>query len=206
MFITFEGIDYCGKTTQIKKIETFFNASGKKVRLIREPGGTNISEKIRDILLDKVNLHMVMESELFLFSAARAQLVREVILPELEKDVVVISDRFHDSTTAYQGYGRGIPLESIEQINNLAIGKAIPDITFFIDIPVKEAERRKNENQRGEPDRMELAKTEFYEKVRTGYLKLAEKEKRFRTIDGMMSIQNIHQKIVKEIERYVTEV
>ena len=135
MFITFEGIDFCGKSTQVKLLKEFLESKGKTVKIIREPGGTEISEKIREILLDKKHLNLTIETEIFLFSASRAQLVREVIQPYLEKKYYVLSDRFHDSTTAYQGFGREIPLPIVEQINNLVIGKTIPDLTFFIDIP-----------------------------------------------------------------------
>jgi len=135
MFITFEGIDFCGKSTQVGLLRDYLLEQKKNVHLIREPGGTEISEKIREILLDKKNNAMVMETEIFLFSASRAQLVREVIRPYLQKGYYVISDRFHDSSTAYQGFGRGLSVDAILNIHNLAIGKTIPDITFFIDIP-----------------------------------------------------------------------
>ena len=143
MFITFEGIDFCGKSTQVELLKNYLIGINKKVHLIREPGGTEISEKIREILLDKKNNAMVMETEIFLFSASRAQLVKEVIRPYLQKGYYVISDRFHDSSTAYQGYGRGLPVDSILKIHNLAIGDTIPDITFFIDIPNEVAFQRK---------------------------------------------------------------
>src|ERR1035437_7478026 len=118
MFITFEGIDFCGKSTQVQLLQKYLENKGERVVIIREPGGTDISEKIRDILLDKKNFKMVTEAEIFLFSASRAQLVREKIRPFLDKGYYVISDRFHDSTTAYQGYGRGLPIESVEHINH----------------------------------------------------------------------------------------
>lgn len=199
MFITFEGIDFCGKTTQVKLLRNFLEGQNKIVKIIREPGGTEISEKIREILLNKDYLNMCYQSEVFLFSASRAQLVREKIIPFLLDDYYVISDRFHDSTIAYQGYGRGIPLEIIEHINQLAIGDTIPDITFFLDIPVEVADERKRQNSLLELDRMEISQSEFFQKVRQGYFKIAEKEKRFRIIDGTLSVDVIHKKIVKEI-------
>ncbi len=198
MFITFEGIDYCGKTTQVELLKKYFEEQGKSVILIREPGGTEISEKVRSILLDKKHNHMVMETEIFLFSASRAQLVREKIQPSLQKGIYVISDRFHDSTTAYQGFGRGISLEAVMHINNLAIGTTIPDLTFFIDIPVQEAEKRKHLKE-GELDRIEINSGSFYDKVREGYLYLCEREGRFRILDGTNSIDDIHSIVVKEI-------
>lgn len=199
MFITFEGIDFCGKTTQVKLLKNFLESQNKIVKIIREPGGTEISEKIREILLNKDYLNMCYQSEVFLFSASRAQLVREKIIPFLLNDYYVISDRFHDSTIAYQGYGRGIPLEIIEHINQLAIGDTIPDITFFLDIPIEIADERKRQNSLLELDRMEISQSEFFQKVRDGYFKIAEKEKRFRVIDGTLSIDLIHNKIIEEI-------
>ncbi|HQJ46572.1 MAG TPA: dTMP kinase [Ignavibacteriaceae bacterium] len=199
MFISFEGIDFSGKSTQVKLLENYLKDQNKKVKLIREPGGTEISEKIRKILLDKENNHMVMETEIFLFSASRAQLVREVIRPSLEKGYYVISDRFHDSSTAYQGYGRGLPVDSIVKINNLAIGNTVPDITFFIDIPNEVAIARKAQRSMSDLDRIEVSDKNFFERVRNGYLKIAESEKRFRVIDGTKSIEEINEMIINEI-------
>lgn len=200
MFITFEGIDFCGKSTQVELLKIFLVSCNKKVHLIREPGGTEISEKIREILLDKKNNAMVMETEIFLFSASRAQLVKEVIRPYLQKGYYVISDRFHDSSTAYQGYGRGLPVDTIMKINNLAIGHTIPDVTFFIDIPNEVAVERKAKKTHLDLDRIEVSDNLFFERVRTGYFYLAEKEKRFRIIDGTQSIKNINEQIINDIK------
>lgn len=200
MFITFEGIDFCGKSTQVELLKNYLTANNKEVMIIREPGGTDISEKIRDILLDKKNNAMVMETEIFLFSASRAQLVREVIRPALQKNIFVISDRFHDSSTAYQGYGRGLSIDSILNIHKLAIGDTIPDITFFIDIPNEIAVERKRKKSQDLLDRIELSDRTFYEKVRKGYMEIAKKEKRFRVIDGTKSIEEINENVIKEIK------
>ena len=200
MFISFEGIDFCGKSTQIDLLKDYLVEQGKKVEIIREPGGTNLSEKIRTILLDNKNDKMLKETELFLFSASRAQLVREKIRPYLEKGFYVISDRFHDSSTAYQGYGRGIPVDIISGVHSLAIGDTIPEITFFIDIPVGIANERKKKKSKGKLDRIELADIEFYTRVRNGYLETAKNESRFKVIDGTQSIQNIHNHIISEFE------
>lgn len=200
MFITFEGIDFCGKSTQVELLKNFLVKQNKKVEIIREPGGTVISEKIRDILLDKKNDKMLMEAEIFLFSAARAQLVREKIKPFLEKGYYVISDRFHDSTTAYQGFGRGVNLDYVKNINSLAIGEVLPDITFFVDIPVEEAELRKNKMANTEYDRMEISGKLFFDRVRSGYIYLSENESRFRRINGTKPIEDIHKIIVDEID------
>ena len=200
MFITFEGIDFCGKSTQVELLKNFLINHNKNVHLIREPGGTEISEKIREILLDKKNNAMVMGTEIFLFSASRAQLVKEVIRPYLQKGYYVISDRFHDSSTAYQGYGRGLPVDTIMKIHNLAIGDTIPDITFFIDIPNEVALQRKSNKTHLDLDRIEISDNLFFERVRAGYLWLAEKEKRFRIIDGTQSIEKINGLILNEIK------
>ncbi len=199
MLITFEGIDFCGKSTQVELLRNYLASRQKIVEVIREPGGTKISEMIRTILLDKVHENMCNESEIFLFSASRAQLVREKIRPYLMKGYYVISDRFHDSSTAYQGFGRGLSVDAIMNIHNLAIGDTIPDITFFIDIPVEEAENRKRQKLQGDLDRIEISERDFFEKVRNGYLYLS-KDKRFRKIDGTQSIQEIHHQIIKEID------
>lgn len=201
MFITFEGIDFCGKSTQVVLLANYLKNSGKSVVTIREPGGTVISEKIRDILLDKKNKEMFVEAELLLFSASRAQLVREVILPKLKNGFFVLSDRFHDSSIAYQGYGRGINLDHVTKIQEFAIGTAIPDKTFFIDIPIEEMEKRKHQFTFESLDRIEVSKNRFYEKVRKGYLKLAETHDRFIVIDGTQTIEQIHNQIIKNIFR-----
>lgn len=200
MFISFEGIDFCGKSTQVELLQEYLIKKGKKVQIIREPGGTEISEKIRDILLDKKNNEMVIETEIFLFSASRAQLVRQKIQPYLKDGFYVISDRFHDSSTAYQGFGRGLPVEAILNIHKIAIDNTIPDITFFIDIPTSVAIERKKLKSHSELDRMEVNDNLFFERVRSGYLELAKNESRFRVIDGTLSIEKIHQQILIEIK------
>lgn len=202
MFISFEGIDFSGKSTQVNLLKKYFLKKNKKVKIIREPGGTPISEKIREILLDKKNNKMCIETEIFLFSASRAQLVREKIRVYLDKGVYVISDRFHDSTTAYQGYGRGIPLETVQHINRLAIGNTVPDLTFFIDVSIEETEKRKSLQSSLNLDRIELSKKKFYNDVRNGYFDLAKKNKRIKIIDGQMSKESIHKKIIDEIEKF----
>ena len=202
MFISFEGIDFCGKSTQVKLLRKYLGKKNEQVKIIREPGGTKISELVRSILLNKAHNKMTIETEIFLFSASRAQLVRQKIRPYLEHGIYVISDRFHDSTTAYQGFGRGIPIEAVNNINRLAIGDTIPDLTFFIDIPVEEAERRKQKKGKSKLDRIEISKNNFYQRVRAGYLYLAEREKRFRVLNGTLKVNEIHRQIIEEIELY----
>ncbi|KAF0151482.1 MAG: thymidylate kinase [Ignavibacteria bacterium] len=202
MFITFEGLDFCGKSTQVHLLEKLLISQGAQVKVIREPGGTNISEKIRNVLLDKKNKEMLVETELILFAASRAQLVGEIILPLLEANAYVISDRFHDSSIAYQAFGRGIKLEFVDELQKFVIGKAVPDITFLIDIPIEEVVRRKSLVKQVELDRIERSKIDFYKKVREGYLYLASRENRFSKIDGALSIEEIHNIIIKEISKY----
>ncbi len=204
MFITFEGLDFCGKSTQVKLLEKYFTAKNKKVKIIREPGGTKISEKVRGILLDRNNLEMSPETELLLFTASRIQLVKEVIVPSIEKGDVVISDRFHHSSIAYQGFGRGIDLEFVETLQAFAIKGAQPDITFFLDVPVETVVERKAKKEHAELDRIEISKNNFYEKVREGYFYLMKKDKYIVKLDGTLSIEEIHKKIVSEIEKYLS--
>ncbi len=200
MFISFEGIDFSGKSTQLELLKDYLVDHNKKVEILREPGGTEISEKVRRILLDNKNEKMFAEAELLLFSASRAQLVREKIRPYLQKGIYVISDRFHDSSTAYQGYGRGIPIEVVMKVHDLAIGDTIPDLTFFIDIPVGIANERKKKKSKVKLDRIELADIEFYNRVRSGYLEIARKEERFKVIDGTQTIETIQNQIISELE------
>ncbi len=201
MFITFEGLDFCGKSTQVQLLENYLIDKGSKVKIIREPGGTPISEKIRDILLDKKNSEMSIETELVLFSASRSQLVNQVILPALKENYYVISDRFHDSSIAYQAFGRKINLEFVEELQQFVIGKAVPDLTFFLDISIDEVIKRKSKVKQMELDRIELSKIDFYRRVRNGYLYIAKKEKRFKMINGELPIEQIHKIIVDEVKK-----
>lgn len=201
MFITFEGLDFSGKSTQATILVEKLRRAHAVVHFLREPGGTGISERIRDILLDKKNLEMIDSAELLLFSAARAQLVKEVIVPALGREEIVLCDRYFDSTTAYQGYGRELPLDAVKSINHLATGGLDPDLTFFIDIRVDEIERRKK--KAGIVfDRMESSGRAFYERVRKGYLEIARNEaQRFITIDGTLAVDDIARKIWQSVEK-----
>ena len=195
MFITFEGLDYSGKTTQANLLVERLRKHGKEVVFLREPGGTAISEKIRDILLDRKHLELKQVTELFLFSAARTQLVSEVIQPALKMGKVVICDRFYDSTTAYQGYGRGIDLDDVKAINRIATFGTKPDLTFFIDIEINEIFRRQIAAGLSS-DRMEASGSEFFEKTRTGFWSLAETESdRFIVVNGKRPAEQIHNEI-----------
>ncbi|MBI9073057.1 MAG: dTMP kinase [Melioribacteraceae bacterium] len=202
MFITFEGLDFCGKSTQVNLLKEYLESKNQVTKIIREPGGTIISEEVRDILLNKKHSKMVKETELLLFSASRAQLVREIILPALGKGIYVISDRFHDSLTAYQGYGRGISLDFINDLNSFVLEKAVPDLTFFIDIPLEEVANRKAKMENLELDRIEVSDNSFYERVREGFIHFSETKERFVRIDGLRPVEEIHSEIIGKIENW----
>lgn len=207
LLITFEGIDGCGKTTQIQElIKRFDPAWTGEYLLVREPGGTPICEQIRQILLDNANSEMFPITELLLYSASRHQLCREAILPALKKGKIVLCDRFYDSTTAYQGYGRGIDLEFIHQLNRLATDGLIPDLTFIFDISLTEREKRLlrrspdqvgTESGRGKSkDRLEAGEPAFQQRVREGFRKIAAKEpQRVHLIDGMQPVEVIAEEV-----------
>lgn len=200
MFITFEGLDFSGKTTQAKLLIEKLHSRGQVVHFLREPGGTSISERIREILLDKKFLEMSDTAELLLFSASRTQLVAEVIVPALKRGEVVVCDRYYDSTTAYQAYGRGLNLEAVRLINKVATTGILPDVTFLVDIPVDEIERRKAKAGLTF-DRMESSGKEFYHRVREGYLEIARSEQqRFVTLDGLAPIEEIQKTIRAAVE------
>lgn len=184
LFVTFEGIDGCGKTTQVTALRKSLEEQGTKVIVIREPGATSIGEKIRSILLDNANCGMSAETEVLLYEAARAQIVNEVIRPALREGKVVICDRFYDSSVAYQGYARGLSLESIDSLNRFATGGLEPDLTYLLDLPAEAAWERMNIRE-GSHDRLEIEGLGFMNKVRAGYLELAGNHARIITLDAM---------------------
>lgn len=198
MFITFEGIDFSGKSTQCRLLEKFLTGKGFDVVLLREPGGTRISEKIRELLLDKNSGGMSALTELLLYSASRAQLVDEVIKPALDSGKTVLCDRFADSSTAYQGFGRGLGVEKIEMINKIGTGGLEPDLTIYVDITVEESLKRLKLAGKL-TDRIEAEGTTFFKLVRQGYLQLATRHKhRFKVVDGSDDI-NIVQRRIQDI-------
>ncbi len=195
MFMTFEGVDFSGKTTQAQILVEKLSRK-RAVCFLREPGGTPISEQIRKILLDRKTLELTHEAELLLFSASRAQLVAQVIRPALQRGEIVICDRFYDSTTAYQGYGRGLDLDAVRTVNTFATNNLVPDLTIVVDIPVEEIERRKQAAGKGF-DRMESAGREFFERVRAGYNTLCEQDpRRVIRVDGLRPVEVIHADIL----------
>lgn len=192
IFITFEGAEGAGKSTQIRRTAAFFRRRGRKVLMLREPGGTRISEAIRRLLLNPAHGEMADETELLLYLAARAQLVREKILPELKQGNIVICDRFEDSSTAYQGFGRGIGRKVIEGVSrDLVRGGLKPDLTFLLDIPSEKGLARG-----GRRDRIEQASMDFHRRVRRGFLEIARREKkRFVVLDARGSRDEVFAKI-----------
>ena len=198
IFITFEGIDGCGKSTQVKMLVEALNKHQRKTILVREPGGTNISEEIRDILLHRHLADICDRTEALLMTGSRAQLTYEVILPNLNQGKNVIADRYYDSTLAYQGGGRELDLDWLIKLNQFATYGLEPNVTFFVDVLPEEAIRRKSQ----EPDRIELAGIELQMRVRNIYLDLANRfQERFVVLDGHESIENIHGDILSELRR-----
>lgn len=192
MLITFEGIDGSGKSTQISLLKEKITESGKRVEVLREPGGTDISELIRGMLLNP-EIEIDPITELLLFSSARSQLIAEKVKPLLKKDAVVILDRFYDSTTAYQGYGRGsLPIDQVHQINRVASHGIAPDVTFYLRLSLEESFERTAHMQK---DRMEQSGIEFFQNVIKGFDELANTEERFITIDASEKVEDVHSAI-----------
>jgi dTMP kinase len=203
LFITFEGIDFCGKTTQARKLASYLRRKGYDVCLIREPGGDRISEKIRKILLSEKNTGMSELTELLLYEASRAQLTQKVILPALRQRKVVVCDRYYDSTLAYQGFGRGLNKRTIMHLNHIATMGLSPDLTILIDVPVEVSLRRKDKEKRKE-DRLEKEKIEFHKKIRQGYLKIARlNRRRIKVVDGTKDVSATWQKVKRVVDSYL---
>ena len=197
-FITFEGIDGCGKSTQARLLLDYMNKSGVETILVREPGGTNISESVRELLLHSSPGQMGDRTESLLMTASRAQLTQEVIIPNMDQGKFVIADRYSDSTLAYQGGGRNLDIEWLIELNNYATFTLLPDITFFVDIRSEEALRRLDSNK----DRIEGEGIEFQARVRKTYHELAERfNDRYVILDGYGEIGDIHQKVLNEMIR-----
>ncbi len=195
LFITFEGTDGAGKTTQIQRLTADLRQTGYDVCLTREPGGTPISEQIRDMLLNPDHIEMAATTELLLYAASRAQHVSEVIKPALEAGKVVISSRFADAMVVYQGYGRGLDLERINHLNRIATDGVTPDVTFVLDLPV-EIGLQRVQNSRGGLDRLEREKIEFHRRLREGYQILAKQEpQRLKIIDSQVNSEQVYAQI-----------
>jgi dTMP kinase len=201
LLISFEGSEGCGKSTQIQRLRARLEARGDAVHLLREPGGTAVGERVRDLLQHtKEVANMTPESELLLFAASRAQIVREKIKPALDAGHVVIMDRFLDSTTVYQGMARGLPMESVRAINRFAVGDVIPHLTVVLDMDPQAAWERIHKTGR-ELDRMESQPLEFFQRVRQGYLHLAaEQPQRMVVLDAAQAPEVIEEQIWKLVE------
>lgn len=199
--ITFEGIDGSGKTTQIQLLHQWLDAEGYDVLILREPGGTPIGEQIRDILLSVNNTDMSAVTELLLFEAARAQLVKQVIAPALDEGRIVICDRFMDSTVAYQGYGRGLDPDLVDRLNLLAVGDILPDLTIWLDAPDDALFRRISRRKDG-ADRLDREKESFRQRTIQGFLKQCEAyPERIRRIDTSGSKEETAKLIEKLVRR-----
>ncbi len=202
MFITLEGPDGCGKSTQVRLLAAHLRALGLDVLQTREPGGTAISDQIRQVLTDLSNTPMHPRTEILLFSASRAQLCHEVIRPHLQAGGTVLSDRFFDSTFAYQGYGHRLDLDALRAITAFATGGLIPDVTFLLDIPAEEGLLRRK--QHGGWNRLDAYNLEFHQRVRQGYLALAQAEpQRWVTIEGRQSVEAIQQELQRILEAHL---
>ena len=199
LFITFEGGDGCGKTTQIKLLDEYLRSKGYQTLLTREPGSKGLGIKLREILLNYEG-EVSPRAESFLFLADRAQHVDCIIKPALENGVIVLCDRHTDSTVAYQGYGRGLDLEQIHNLNNIATNGLKPDLTIVLDVDVETSQKRVG----AEKDRMESAGIEFFERVRKGFLEIAKQEpERVKVVDSTQTIEEIHKQILELVARWI---
>ena len=200
MFITFEGCEGVGKSRQIHMLEEYLKKNNISYYLTREPGGTNVSEQIRSVILDGKNDVMTDECEALLYAAARVQLLKEVVAPKLQKGELVLCDRYIDSSLAYQGYARGLGVDFVEKINDYAIKNFMPDYTIFLSLTPEQAFKRKGGADK--TDRVELLGLEFHNKVYQGYLDLSKKySDRFIVIDASGEKDQTHQKIIDALKQ-----
>lgn len=202
VFITVEGMDGCGKTTQIDNIVQYLRQQGREVLVTREPGGTKVGEKIRDILLDVDNKGMNSVTEIMLYAASRAELVSNLIMPALKEGKVVLCDRFVDSSIAYQGFGRDLGLEMVEEINRYALQGCKPNLTFFFDISPDEVMARKTRSEK--EDRIESEAMEFHRRVYQGYLQAMKRDRqRVKIIDARKSAKEVFGEVIVYLDRCV---
>ncbi len=203
--ISFEGSEGSGKSTQIAALAKHIQLLGREVLTTREPGGTEIGEQIRNIIVhNSRGDEMCAETELFLFAAARAQLVRQVVAPALARGTLVLSDRFLDSSTVYQGIARNLASDPVQQINDFAVGNVMPDLTIVLDVPTEVSLARIRLRASDLPDRMERENAAFFAKVREGYLLLAKSlPARFHVIDGTQPEAVIEKEVWKTVQRHI---
>ncbi|HHY38480.1 MAG TPA: dTMP kinase [Clostridia bacterium] len=200
-FITLEGIDGSGKTTHLGFLKEMLSSIGFRVVLTREPGGTALGEKIREILLDPSTRGMDPMTEVLLYNAARSQLVKEVIQPALQRGLVVLSERFADSTIAYQGYGLGLPVDIVRSVNGVACNGVYPDLTLLFDLDVEIARARILKKV---PDRVECRDVDYYRRVREGYLTIAgEETHRVKIIDASQAIEEVRRRATQAVLDFV---
>ncbi len=208
LFVTFEGGEACGKSTQVRRLARRLEKLGRTVLAVHEPGFTEIGSAIRALLLHaKTGDSMHSETELLLFAASRAQLVRETVQPAIEKGMVVVSDRFYDSTTVYQGIGRGLDLRFISALNEFVVEGCKPDRTFLLDleVPVSRARQLRRVRPVGQRDRMERLSDEFFEEVRRGYLAIARAEPdRVKIVDASGTEDQVESAVWSEINGLLT--
>lgn len=200
-FISFEGIEGSGKSTQVALLAQALRSQGREVVVTREPGGTAVGQVLRRLLLESTSAPLAPGAELYLMLADRAQHVREIVAPALQADKVVISDRFADSTTAYQGYGRGVELTLLAQLNAFACGRWMPALTFLLDMPVSAGVQRVRQRQGGTEDRFEAESVAFHERVRAGYLAVAHSEpQRVCVVDAARPVAVIHRDVSAAVQ------
>jgi dTMP kinase len=200
LFVTFEGIEGSGKSTQSRLLLRGLHDEGREAVLAREPGGTAIGERVRDVLLDPRHTGMAARAELLLYLAARAQLVAEVIVPALDSGKIVVCDRYGDASVAYQGGGRGLGTELVREMNRVATGGLSPDLTVLLDLPVDEGLARTRARNPGRPDRLEAEPLEFHERVRRAYLDIAEAEPaRFLVLDSRGPSEELTRRILETV-------
>jgi thymidylate kinase len=204
MFITFEGGEGSGKTTQIQKLAEVLRAAGHSVLTTREPGGTALGREIRRILLDGNNTAIHPTTELLLYAADRAQHVQELVRPALGRNEIVLSDRYADATVVYQGFGRGLDTATLQSLNEMATGGLWPDLTILLDIDPRvglaRSHARLSQENSGE-DRFEKEALQFHQNVRQGYLRLAQEHpKRFFVLDATLSVEALHQEILRIVK------
>lgn len=205
LFLTFEGCDGCGKTTVLNRVSVLLREKGIPFLLTREPGGSKIAEEIRNVILDKKNTEMDSRCEALLYAASRRQHLVEIVLPALEKGIHVLSDRYLDSSLAYQGYARGIGMEEVYSINLFAIDGMLPDLTFFLDLPPEEGLARIRKNETREVNRLDLEKENFHKKVYEGYKILLENyPERIVRIDAKKTVEEESQEIFDILAKRIT--
>lgn len=201
VLITFEGGEGGGKTTQIVRLRDQLTKLGQDVLVLREPGGTMISEQIREVLLSTKNVGMAFTTEVLLFQAARAQIYRELVLPSLKAGKVVVMDRSRDSSVVYQGYVRGFGIDLIEQLNDISTKNTYPDITILLDVDVKTGLQRRQASEK--MDRLDLEATDFHQQVRDAYLDLAKKDQtgRWQIVDGNQGLDEVADQVLRIVKQ-----